>query len=89
MKAEVLRKESDLRARAPRAERRTENRARAAGRIDQAEQQLERRRLARAVRPEETEHLAAPDRERQIRNRNGAVEMLAQRLGLDREIGHP
>jgi hypothetical protein len=50
VKAKVLRQEPDPRARLARAERRAEHRARSAARLDQAEQQLDGRRLARAVR---------------------------------------
>ena len=43
------------------AERRAEDRAAAAGRAGEAEQQLDRGRLAGAVRPEEAEDLAGVD----------------------------
>ena len=39
--------------------------------------------------PEEAEHLAAADRERQIGDRDVVAELLAQRAGLDDAIRHP
>ena len=56
--AEQLGQVADPRRVAPIAERRPEHGARAAGRAGQAEQQLDRGRLARAVGPEEAEDLA-------------------------------
>src|SRR5215469_13414640 len=56
----------------------------AAGRPDQAEQQLDRGGLARAVRAEEAEDLAALDGHRQARERYRAAVTLAQ---LDRVDG--
>ena len=57
----------------------------AAGRrFDQPEEESERRRLARAVRAEEAEHLALGDVERQIVQRNDRSEPLRQPVHADR-----
>ena len=58
---EELGQVADLRADGSVAEGSSKDAARAPGGSGQAQQQLDRRRLARTVRPEETDELAAPD----------------------------
>src|SRR5690242_703277 len=59
VKAEVLGEKPHARASFGVAERRAEHRAGARSRRDETEQQLQRRRLAGAVRPQKAENLAA------------------------------
>jgi hypothetical protein len=60
--------------------------------LEQAEQHVDRRRLARAVRPEERDGLARLDREVDLANRADgavhAVEGLRQPLKIDACVGH-
>ena len=88
VKPEVLGQEAHLRARAAMTERRAEQLAVAGGRLDQPQEHLERRGLARAVRPQESEHLAPADLERQLRNRYLGAELLAEAAGLDDGAAH-
>src|SRR5262249_9782745 len=53
-------------------------------RDDQRRQDAEQRRLAAAVRPDESEELAGIDRERHVGERLGAIEAFLDRLGHDR-----
>ena len=60
----------------------------AAGHIGQAEHHQDGRGLARAVRPEQAEDLAASDRERNVVHGGDAAIALGQPLGLDDGVGH-
>ena len=70
----------------PVAERPAEERATAGARACQAEQQLDRGRLARAVRTQEPDDLPRPDAQVQRFERNVATVRLAQATGLDHGI---
>ena len=74
----------DLQAVRPAVE--TEQRRRPGGRLDQVEQQPHRRRLARAVRAEETEDLAARDLEIEIEEPVPLAVVLRQARDPDREL---
>ena len=60
---------------------------RAAVRVDEAEAAAQRRRLARAVRPEQAEALAATDRERQPAHDLLRAVALAQALHAQHVVG--
>ena len=82
--AEQLGEVADPSPRRPVAERRAEDPAAAAARAGQAEQQLDDRRLARAVGAEQAEHLAALDGHRQAVEGAHASVLLGEVDRLDR-----
>ena len=82
--AEQLGEVADPSPRRQVAERRAEDAAAAAARAGQAEQQLDDRRLARAVRAEQAEHLAALDGHRQAVEGAHASVLLGEVDRLDR-----
>jgi len=59
-----------------------------ARRADEVEEDADRRRLARAVGPEESEHLALADLEIQLVDAAGLPVALGQSLGSDDRLGH-
>ena len=69
------------------AQRAAEHPALAAGRIDQAQQELDGGRLARAVGPEEPEHLAARHGHREPGERDRAAEVLLELHAVDGRRG--
>ena len=82
--AEQLGEVADPSPRRQVAERRAEDAAAAAARTGQAEQQLDDRRLARAVGAEQAEHLAALDGHREAVQRAHASVLLGEVDRLDR-----
>ena len=84
VEAKVLGQVADAPARFGVARRLAEQARLAAGRPHQAEQDLDRRRLARAVRAQEAEHLTRLDREVQPVKRDFAAVLLAEGDRLDR-----
>jgi hypothetical protein len=85
VKAEMLGKKADARARGAIAERSAQHATRAGGRLDERQQHFDRGGFAGAVRPEEPEDLALIHLNGEIRHRDGATELLAQPLGLDNQ----
>jgi hypothetical protein len=61
---------------------------RAARRPGEAEEQADERRLAGAVRPQESERASARHLQVDGLERGAVAEALAQAMGLDRELGH-
>src|SRR5438034_98775 len=57
-------------------------------RLYEADQELHRSRLARAVRSQKAEHLAAPHTERQVGHGNVARKLFTQTYRVDRGLGH-
>ena len=87
VESKILGKESDPPPDGDVARRRAEDERAAASRFDEAEQHLDRRALAGAVRSEKAEDLAASDGEREAANRHARSEHLAEILRLDRVLG--
>ena len=70
------------------ADRRPEQTAAPRRRVDEAEEHLDRGRLARPVRPQEAEDLAPRHGQGEVPNRDLGAEVLAERLGLEGGVGH-
>src|SRR5262249_24110443 len=88
VKAEMLREKSDPPARLAIADRRPEDAAGSPGRVQQRQQQLDRRRLSRTVRAEKTEYLATPDCQRQVGDRKLRSEPLEEAARFDCRVRH-
>src|SRR5262249_13022741 len=86
IESEILGEEADLPPRRDVADRRPERVRLAPRRVDESQQHLDRRALARAIRTEEPEDLTAKYGETQVADRDAAAELLAQAVGLDDQV---
>ena len=88
VEGEVLGQVADAGAGPRRADRRAEQPPAARGRVDEAEQHLDRGRLARPVRAQEAEDLTPRHGQGEVPDRDLGAEVLAERLGLEGGLGH-